>query len=70
MLTGIEHALLADVNLATLTGDNRYTQACRIRRFAKQGLTLLTPVAKWTTGRYTRAYHVVLKQPRYRELLY
>lgn len=69
MLIGMEQALLADVTLETLTGDNSYTQARRIRRFAKYGLILLTPAAKWTTGRYARAYHVLIKQPRYRALL-
>ncbi len=69
MLDEVEACLVADERLATLTGDNSYTQARRIRRLAKQGLLLLTPAAKWTTGRYATAYHRLIQQPAYRERL-
>lgn len=47
----------------TLSADNSYAQASRIRQWAQQGVALLTPAAKWTTGRYAQAYHAYLKQP-------
>ncbi len=30
---------------------------------------LLTPAHKWRTGRYARAYHQLIQQPGYRDLL-
>lgn len=42
--------------------DNSSTQAGRIRRWAKQGVMLLTPARKWRNGRYARAYHRFLRQ--------
>jgi hypothetical protein len=54
---------------ATLTTDNSYAQATRIRQWAKRGVLLLTPAFKWTTGRYAQAYHAYLGQPEQRDLL-
>ena len=53
----------------TLTGDNSYTQASRIRRWAKQGVALLTPALKWVKGRYAAAYHRFIAQPHNAALL-
>ena len=53
----------------TVTTDNSYAQAKRIRQWAKQGGVLVTPALKWTKGRYAQAYHQYLDQPEQRELL-
>jgi hypothetical protein len=54
---------------ATLTADDRYTQARRIRQWAKQGVVLLTPALKWGKGRYATAYHSFITQPENADLL-
>lgn len=41
----------------TVTADNSYTKASRIRQWAARGVILLTPAAKWVKGRYAVAYH-------------
>lgn len=46
-----------------VVGDNGFCKATRIRRWAKQGVLLLTPASAWRQGRYARAYHRFLKQP-------
>ena len=53
----------------TLAADNSYTQVSRIRRWAKQGVALLTPAKKWTQGRFARAYHRFLQTPAMAALL-
>jgi hypothetical protein len=53
----------------TLTADNRYTQATRIRQWAQHGVALLTPALKWVAGRYAQAYHRFLEQLDNAELL-
>jgi hypothetical protein len=47
----------------TLSGDNGYTAARRIRQWATQGVVLLTPAIKWVKGRYAQAYHTFIQQP-------
>lgn len=47
----------------TLSADNSYAKASRIRRWAQQGVAFLTPATKWTNGRYAQAYHAYLKHP-------
>jgi hypothetical protein len=47
----------------TLAGDNSYTKATRIRRWAKKGVALLTPAHKWVKGRYATAYHCFIREP-------
>lgn len=54
---------------ATVTTDNSYAQAMRLRQWAKRGVVLLTPAVKWTEGRYARAYHDYIDQPEQRDLL-
>ena len=56
-------ALLSRLKPLTVAADNGYTQAMRIRRWAKSGVALLTPAAKWVKGRYAKAYHAFLKEP-------
>jgi hypothetical protein len=53
----------------TLSADNSYAQASRIRRWAQRGVVLLTPAAKWQQGRFAQAYHRYLKQPANRHCL-
>jgi len=47
----------------TLATDNSYAKAMRIRRWAKQGVALLTPAYKWVKGRYATAYHHFIEEP-------
>ena len=61
--------IIQDFAPATVTTDNSYAQARRIREWAKRGVVLLTPACKWTTGRYASAYHAYINQPEQRELL-
>lgn len=61
--------LLNELRPATVTTDNSYTQALRIRQWAKRGVVLLTPALKWTKGRYAEAYHRYIGWPEQVELL-
>ena len=47
----------------TLSADNSYAQASRLRRWPQRGIVLLSPAAKWQQGRYAQAYHAYLRQP-------
>jgi hypothetical protein len=51
-----EETLLHQVQPQTVCGDDAYTKALRIRRWAKQGVILVTPALRWRTGRYAKAY--------------
>lgn len=53
----------------TLTTDDSYTQARRVRRWAQAGVVLLTPALKWTTGRYATAYRRFIREPEQVALL-
>ncbi len=57
-----EHQVL-DRQPKGVVGDNGFCKATRIRRWAKQGVLLVTPASSWRQGRYARAYHRFLKQP-------
>ena len=61
--------ILQIIQPATLAADNKYTKAMRIRRWAKQGVALLTPAFKWVKGRYAQAYHRFIKEPDNEERL-
>jgi hypothetical protein len=61
--------LLYELTPDTLTADNRYTQATRIRQWAHQEVALLTPAVKWVKGRYATAYHRFIQQPANTHLL-
>jgi DDE family transposase len=54
---------------ATVTTDNSYAKARRIRQWAQQGVVLLSPAVKWVKGRYALAYHRYIQQPENAELL-
>ncbi len=62
-------AILHHLTPDTLTADNSYTQASRIRYWAHQGVALLTPALKWVKGRYATAYHRFIQQPANTQLL-
>ena len=47
----------------TLTADDAYTRAMRIRRWAKRGVVLLTPALRWTRSRFAQAYHRFIELP-------
>src|SRR5215510_4421023 len=53
----------------TLTTDDAYTQARRLRRWAQAGVVLLTPALRWVKGRYATAYHRFIGEPQQAELL-
>jgi len=52
-----------------ITGDNAYCKAMRVRNWAAQGILLLTPAAKWQTGRYALAYHRLIAKPPFADWL-
>ena len=56
--------MLTHLSPETLTADDAYTQAGRIRRWAKAQVALITPAFRWTKGRYARAYHRFINQPK------
>ena len=62
-LAAKENTLLDHLQPDTLTGDDGYTKALRIRRWAQRGVVLLTPALRWFKGRYARAYHAYIQQP-------
>jgi hypothetical protein len=67
--------LLHTLHPDTLTGDNGYANARRIRAWAKDGVALLTPAYKWVNpgtgvkGSYAVAYHRFIRRPENAALL-
>jgi hypothetical protein len=55
--------ILNHLQPVSLTADDRYTQAMRIRNWIKEGTILITPALRWVKGRYAQAYHRFLVQP-------
>jgi hypothetical protein len=53
----------------TMTTENSYAKARRIRQWAQQGVVLLSPAVKWVKGRYALAYHRYIQRPENAELL-
>jgi len=64
-----EATILDVIRPNTLTADNSYTKAMRIRRWAKAGVALISPAVKWTQGRYAQAYHRFIQQIENQELM-
>lgn len=62
-----ESFILNQLRPASLTADDRYTKALRIRNWVKQGTFLITPALRWVNGRYAKAYHQFLAQPDIKE---
>ncbi len=58
--------ILTQLSPQTLTADDAYTQADRIRRWAKAQVALITPALRWTKGRFAKAYHRFINQPKQR----
>lgn len=58
-----EETILTHLQPETVAADNSYTQASRIKRWAKRGVALLTPALKWVKGRFAQAYHRFRKRP-------
>lgn len=46
----------------SVTTDDGYTQAMRIRRWVKAGTLLVTPALRWKTGKYASNYHRFLQE--------
>lgn len=69
ILDAQERRLLEDLVPSTLTTDDAYTQAKRIRRFAQAGVVLLTPALRWVSGRYAKGYHDFIREPQQSQLL-
>jgi len=59
--------ILNQLHPASLTADDRYTKAMRIRNWVKQGTLLITPALRWLNGRYAQAYHRLLAEPDVKE---
>lgn len=55
--------ILTQLQPETLTADDGYTKAMRIRNWLKEGTILITPALRWIKGRYAQAYHQFLQQP-------
>jgi hypothetical protein len=45
-----------------IVGDNSYFKAMRVRRWAAQGVALVSPAATWKNGKYAQAYHHFLER--------
>jgi hypothetical protein len=54
--------ILNQLRPASLTADDRYTKALRIRHWIRQGTLLITPALRWVEGRYAQAYHRFLAE--------
>src|SRR5213593_2598730 len=61
--------IVQDLAPDSMTADNSYANATRIRQWAAQGVVLLTPAVKWVKGRYAAAYHRFIQQPENAALL-
>jgi hypothetical protein len=64
-----ERRLLEDLAPSTLTTDDAYTQARRIRRWAQAGVVLLTPALRWLSGSDAKGYHRFIGEPQQAQLL-
>ena len=58
-----ERDILNLLNLKTLTADDAYTKAMRVRRWFKRGAALITPALKWKKGRYAQAHQEFIGLP-------
>ena len=56
-----ENIILNKLRPDTFCGDDAYTKAMRIRRWAKQNVILVTPALRWTKGKYAQAYRQFIK---------
>jgi Transposase DDE domain len=56
-------ALMQHFHPETVSTENSYAKARRIRQWAQQGVVLLSPAVKWVKGRSATAYHRSIQQP-------
>ena len=56
-----ENQILNDLKPDTVCGDDAYTKAMRIRKWAKQNVILVTPALRWRNGKYASAYRQFIK---------
>lgn len=63
VITAKEPLLLDRIQPESVTTDNNYFNATRVRTWANQGVALITPACKWVKGRYAQAYHTFIRQP-------
>lgn len=61
--------LLFALEPRAVVGDNAYSKAMRVRKWAVEGVLLLTPAATWQNGRYAVAYHRLLAKAPFRDWL-
>ena len=64
-----EVRILNNLRPYSLTADDSYTKAMRIRRWAKAGIVLICPALRWHNGRYAKAYHRFIQQEENQDLL-
>lgn len=59
-----EKQLLEHLRPDTVCGDDAYTKAMRIRKWAKHNVILVTPALRWHKGKYATAYRQFIKVQR------
>lgn len=59
-----EAVILNQIKPDTVCGDDAYTKAIRIRKWAKAGVILITPALRWRKGRFAKAYRSFIKEKR------
>lgn len=59
-----ENLILTQIKPDTVCGDDAYTNAMRIRNWAKAGVILVTPALRWRNGRFAKAYRAFIKEKR------
>ena len=64
-----EAHIFKDLDPYSVTADNAYTKAMRIRQWAKAGKVLITPAIKWVKGHYAKNYHLFLQRPENQDLM-
>jgi len=69
VLNDKETYILNDLCPISLTADDSYTKALRIRRWAKAEAALLCPALRWQNGRYAEAYHQFIQHEENQDLL-
>lgn len=64
-----EEHILTHLKPNSLTADDAYTNAMRIRKWAKVGVALVAPALRWKNGRYAQAYHRFIQHQENQDLL-
>ena len=58
-----EETIVGRLRPHTLSADDAYTKAMRVRRWAERGVALITPALRWTRSRFAKAYHRFIELP-------